>query len=204
MFIAGSETSSTTLDWAFSEMLKNPRVLRRAQAEVRQVFGSKGYVDETTLQELKFLKAVIKETLRLHPPVPLIPRECRETCEINGYTISVGTQVFINAWAMGRDSKYWSEADKFYPERFIDCSIDYKGSNFEFIPFGAGKRMCPGILFAVHNIELPLSQLLYYFDWEFPFGTSHENFDMTESFGTTVRRKNDLFVIPIPYDHVPV
>ena len=116
IFIAGGETSSTTLEWVFSEMLKNPRVLKRAQAEVREVFGSKGYVEEKALQELKFLKAVIKETLRLHPPGPLLaPRECGETCEINGYTIPAGTQVHVNAWAIGRDPRYWSEAEKFYP-----------------------------------------------------------------------------------------
>ena len=203
IFIAGGETSSTTLEWVFSEMLKNPRVLKRAQAEVREVFGSKGYVEEKALQELKFLKAVIKETLRLHPPGPLLaPRECGETCEINGYTIPAGTQVHVNAWAIGRDPRHWSEAEKFYPERFLDCPIDYKGSYFEFIPFGAGKRICPGISFALTNIELPLAQLLYYFDWELPFGVSPENFDMTEAFGTSVRRKNDLLVIPISYNPV--
>ncbi|KAK7299942.1 hypothetical protein RJT34_10772 [Clitoria ternatea] len=202
MFIAGGESTSTTVEWAFSEMLKNPRVLKRAQEEVRQYFGNKGYVHEdVSLEELKYLNSVIKETLRLHPPAPLlVPRECDETCEINGYTIPVGTQVFVNAWAIGRDPKYWTEGDNFYPERFLHSPIDYKGSNFEFIPFGAGKRICPGILFAEPAIQLPLAQLLYYFDWELPFGISHENFDITEAFGTTVRRKNDLFVIPIPYN----
>jgi cytochrome P450 len=106
----------------------------------------------------------------------------------------------VNAWAIGRDQKYWIEGEKFYPERFLDCPIDYKGSNFEFIPFGAGRRMCPGISFATPNIELALAQLLYYFDWEFPFGTSHENFDMTESYGAVVKRKSELIVIPTPYN----
>ncbi|AET00731.1 putative premnaspirodiene oxygenase [Medicago truncatula] len=200
MLIGGSETSSLTIQWAFSEMLKNPRVMKKAQEEVRQAFGSRGYVDEKDLQELKYLKAVIKETLRVHPPNPVFPRECIETCEINGYTIPAGTQVFVNAWAIGRDQKYWIEGEKFYPERFLDSSIDFRGSNFEFIPFGAGKRMCPGISFAASSIELPLAQLLYSFDWKLPSGTTHENFDMTESFGATVKRKSDLFVIPIPYN----
>ena len=127
---------------------------------------------------------MIKETLRLHPPGSLLlPRECIETCEINGYTIPAGTQVLVNAWAIGRDQKYW-----------------LKGFHFEFIPFGAGKRICQGMLLAESNIELPLAQLLYYFDWQFPYGTNHENFDMTEAFGTTVKRKSDLFLIPIPYN----
>ncbi|KAL1307335.1 desmethyl-deoxy-podophyllotoxin synthase [Arachis hypogaea] len=205
MLIAGGETTSLTVEWIFSEMLKNPRVLKKAQAEVRKVFGNKDFVDEMGLEELKFLKAVIKESMRLHPPTPvLLPKECLKCCEINGYTIPVGTQVFVNVWAIGRDPKYWSEAERFYPERFLDSEIDYKGSHFEFIPFGAGKRMCPGISFAEPNIELPLAQLLYYFDWELPWGISHENFDMTEDLGSTMRRKNELFVIPIVHHNVPL
>ncbi|TKY57380.1 monooxygenase protein [Spatholobus suberectus] len=130
------------IEWAISELMKNPTVMIKAQEEGRKVFGSKGYTDETALEELKFLKAVIKETLRLHPPFRFLPRECREACEI------------------GRDSKYWSEAEKFYPERFMNCPIDYRGSNIEFIPFGAGRRICPGILFGISSIELCLARLL--------------------------------------------
>jgi len=200
MIIGGSDTSLTSIEWTFSEMLKNPRILERAQEEVRQAFGSRGYVDEKDLQELKYLKAVIKETFRLHPPIPLLLRECAETCEINGYTIPAGTQVFVNVWAIGRDQRYWNEADKFSPERFLDSPIDYQGSNFDFIPFGAGKRMCPGALFATPTIELPLAQMLYYFDWQFPSGTSHENLDMTEAFGNAAKRKSELLIIPIPYN----
>jgi cytochrome P450 len=199
MLVGSIETTSITLEWAFSEMMKNPRVLKKAQEEVRQVCNVKGYVNETNLQELRFLKAVIKETLRLHPPVHLLLRECIETCEISGYTIPAGTQMLVNAWEIGRDQKYWIEGEKFYPERFIDCPIDYKGSNFEFLPFGAGRRMCPGILFATPNIELLLAKLLYYFDWELPYGTKHESFDMTESFGVALKRKSRLYVVPIPY-----
>ncbi|KAL4618677.1 hypothetical protein ACB092_06G027800 [Castanea dentata] len=205
IFIAGSETSSTTVEWAMSEMLKSPSVMEKAQAEVRQVFGRKGNVDETGLQKLIFLKAVIKETLRLHPPLPLLlPRECGESCEINGYAIPVKTQVIVNAWAIGRDPSYWTEAESFYPERFLDSSVDYKGVNFEFIPFGAGRRICPGITFATPNVELPLAQLLYHFDWKLPTKTKHEDLDMTENFSATVRRKNDLYLIPIPYHPMPL
>lgn len=200
MFVAGSDTSSTIIEWAFSEMLKNPKAMIRAQEEVRKVFGSKGYTDETSLHELKFLKAVIKETLRLHPPFPLLlPRECRETCEIKGYTIPVGTKVIVNAWAIGRDSEYWSEPEEFCPERFMNCAIDYKGSNMEFIPFGAGRRICPGILFAVSSIEVCLAQLLYYYNWELPNGTE-ETLEMTEALGSSSRRKTDLILIPTSYN----
>ncbi|KAK3199956.1 hypothetical protein Dsin_023371 [Dipteronia sinensis] len=203
VFIGGTDTSSSTLEWAVSEMLKNPRVLEKAQAEVRQVFDRKGNVDEARLHELEYLKLVIKETFRLHPPAPLIPRECRESCKIDGYDIPVGSKVIINTWAIGRDPNYWTEPENFYPERFLGSSIDYKGANFELIPFGAGRRMCPGLSFATSNVELALAQLLYHFNWKLPNGTKNEDLDMTENFGLAVKRKNDLYLIPIPYHPLP-
>ncbi|XWS11321.1 hypothetical protein CRYUN_Cryun38cG0073600 [Craigia yunnanensis] len=203
IFSAGSESSSTTADWAMSEMLKNPRVLKKAQNEVRQVCCGKGDVDEASIHELKYLTSVIKETLRLHPSLPLLlPRESRENCEINGYQVPVKTSVIINVWAMGRDPEHWTEPETFYPERFLNSSIDFKGNDFEYIPFGAGRRMCPGILFALPNIELPLAKLLYHFDWKLPSGMRHEDLDMTEVFGVTVRRKDDLILIPTTHSHL--
>ncbi|MBA0752144.1 hypothetical protein Gogos_001008 [Gossypium gossypioides] len=200
VFGAGSETSSTTVEWALSEMIKNPWVMKEAQAEVRRVFGPKGNVDETGLHELKYLKAVIRETFRIRPSVPLLlPRECHQACEINGYHVPEKTRVLINAWALGRDPNYWNEPDKFNPERFLNGSVDYTGTNYEFIPFGAGRRMCPGITFATPNLELPLSQLLFHFDWKLPNGMKGEDLDMSEVFGMTVKRKTDLVLIPTPY-----
>ncbi|KAE8654191.1 Cytochrome P450 71D10 [Hibiscus syriacus] len=197
IFSGGSETSSTIVDWAMSEMMRNPRVLQKAQNEVRSVYKGKGNVDEANTQELKYLTLVIKETLRLHPSFPLfIPKESTENCEINGYQIPAKTRVIINAWAIARDPNYWIEPETFYPERFLNSSSDYKGTNLEYIPFGAGRRICPGILYALPNIELPLAKLLYHFDWELPNGIRHENLDMTEAFGVTVRRKDNLILIP--------
>ncbi|XP_050215543.1 desmethyl-deoxy-podophyllotoxin synthase-like [Mercurialis annua] len=199
VFIAGSETSSTTVEWAMSEMLKNPEIMKKAQDEVRSVVGEKGNVDETDLDKLSYLKLVIKETFRVHPPTPLRYRECREKCEINGYVIPAKTRVIVNAWAIGRDPNHWTNAETFYPERFLDSSIDFKGNHFEFIPFGAGRRMCPGIMFGIANVELPLAQFLYHFDWKLGDGLSSETVDMVEGFGATVRRKNDLHLIAIPH-----
>ncbi|XP_024029893.1 cytochrome P450 71D11 [Morus notabilis] len=205
IFSAGSETSATAVDWAMVEMIKNPKVMEKAQNEVRQVFSRKGSVDETVLSEMKYLKCIVKETLRLHPSAPLLlPRECREKCEINGYEIPVKTQVIVNAWAIGRDPKYWTEPESFIPERFLDSSIDYKGTNFEYIPFGAGRRICPGMSFGLINVELPLAMFLYHFDWRLPNGMKHEDLNMTELFGVTVRRKDDLYLIPITYDLSPI
>ena len=178
--------------------------MKKAQAEVREVFNRRGKVDETSINEMKYLKSIVKETLRFHAPVPLlIPRECGERCKLNGYDIPIKTKLIVNAWAIGRDPKYWTEAEKFYPERFLDSSIDYKGTNFEYIPFGAGKRICPGITFGMANVELPLALYLYHFDWKLPNGMKNEDLDMTEAFGITVRRKDDLQLIPIAYHRLP-
>lgn len=198
MFAAGGETSATTIIWAMAEMMKDPRVMKKVQVEVREVFNMKGRVDKVCMDELKYLKLVVKETLRLHPPAPLLlPRESREACEISGYHIPVKSKVIVNAWAIGRDSNHWSEAERFYPERFIDSSVDYKGNNFEYIPFGGGRRICPGSTFGLISVELTLAFLLYHFDWKLPMGMKNEDLDMTEQFGVTVRRKDDLYLIPV-------
>ncbi|KAL1292307.1 hypothetical protein AAHE18_20G262100 [Arachis hypogaea] len=172
IFTAGGETTATTIDWVMSEMMKNPRVLQKTQAEVRDIFNKSGRVDETCIHELKYLNSVVKETLRLHPPLPLLlPRECgKQECEINGYHIPYKSKVIVNVWAIGRDPNYWTEPEKFYPERFMENnnSIDYKGNNFEYLPFGGGRRICPASTFGIMNVELTLAFLLYHFDWKLP------------------------------------
>ncbi|WVZ12921.1 hypothetical protein V8G54_017451 [Vigna mungo] len=202
IFSAGGDTAASTINWAMAEMIRDPRVMKKAQDEVREVFNMKGRIDEICMDELKYLKSVVKETLRLHPPAPLLlPRECREACEIKGYHIPAKSKVIVNAWAIGRDPNYWSEAERFYPERFNDSSIDYKGSSFEYLPFGAGRRICPGITFGLINIEVALAYLLYHFDWKLPNEMKSGDLDMTEEFGVTVRRKYDLCLMPVNYSH---
>ncbi|OEL18177.1 Cytochrome P450 71D10 [Dichanthelium oligosanthes] len=162
LFGAGSKTSAITLQWAMSELIRNPNVMKKAQAELSSILNGKPKVTEDDLDEVKYLKLVIKETLRLHPAAPLlIPRESRESCKILGYDVPKGTTVLVSAWAIGRDPKYWEDADEFKPERFESTTVDFRGTNFEYIPFGAGRS--PGILFAQANIELVLAALLYHF-----------------------------------------
>ncbi|CAJ2639987.1 unnamed protein product [Trifolium pratense] len=200
IFGAGSDTTFTILEWTMSELIKNQLVMKKAQAEVRSVYNEKGNVDEISLHKLKYLRSVIKETLRLHAPGPLLlPRICSEKCEINGYEIPAKSKVIVNAWSICRDSRYWINAEKFYPERFIDCSVDYKGADFQFIPFGAGRRTCPGISFGIANLEISLANLLFHFNWNMPNGYKANELDMTESFGLTVRRKHDLWLVPTTY-----
>lgn len=193
----GTETSSNTIIWAMAEMMKNTRIMKKVQAEVREAFGKEGMGNESDMQNLKYLKCIVKETLRLHPPGPLLlPRECGQTCEINGYYIPVKSKLLINAWAILRDPNHWTEAERFYPERFIESSVDYKGNNFEYIPFGAGRRICPGLSFGLTNVEFPLALLTYHFDWKLANGIKNKDLDMTETFGIAVSRKDDLCLIP--------
>ena len=182
-----------------SELLRNPRVMQKAQTEVRQVLQGRRNLDETYVHKLDYLKLVVKETLRLHPPGALVSRESREKCEISGYEIPSNTKVILNIWAIGRDPEYWIDADCFWPERFHGSSIDFKGTNYEFIPFGGGRRICPGMSFALAIVELVLSQLLFHFNWKLPSDIKLEELDMSESLGFTYRRRNDLFVIATPW-----
>ncbi|CAN1169648.1 Desmethyl-deoxy-podophyllotoxin synthase [Linum perenne] len=175
IFLAGSDTSSTLVEWVMSELMKNPLVMQKAQKEVRQLFDEQGKVDESRLDELHYLQLIIKETFRLHPIAPLfLPRECRETVVVNGYLIPEKT-------------------------RFVDSSLDYKGHDFQFLPFGSGRRVCPGIQFGIAVVELLLANLLYHFDWKLPGEMKPRDLDMDEVFGSTVGRKNDLILVPIPY-----
>ncbi|CAN1169645.1 Desmethyl-deoxy-podophyllotoxin synthase [Linum perenne] len=200
IFLAGSDTSSTLVEWVMSELMKNPLVMQKAQKEVRQLFDEQGKVDESRLDELHYLQLIIKETFRLHPIAPLfLPRECRETVVVNGYLIPEKTRVTINAWAIGRDPRHWTNPDEFIPERFVDSSLDYKGHDFQFLPFGSGRRVCPGIQFGIAVVELLLANLLYHFDWKLPGEMKPRDLDMDEVFGSTVGRKNDLILVPIPY-----
>ena len=203
LFGAGSETSATTLQWAMSELMRYPNVMRKAQAEVRNNLQRKHKVTEDDLANLKYLRLVIKETMRLHPAAPLLlPREAMEPCKILGYDIPKGTTVLVNAWAIGRDPKYWEDPEEFKPERFESEMVDFKGTNFEYIPFGAGRRMCPGMTFAQASMEIVLASLLYHFDWELPSRVKPDGLDMTEEMGLTVRRKNDLYLHAVV--HVPL
>ncbi|KAK9073271.1 hypothetical protein SSX86_007595 [Deinandra increscens subsp. villosa] len=200
ILLGGTETSATTVVWAMTLLMKNPASLKKLQLEVRNEIGNKGRVDEDDLYKLKYLKAVIKETYRLNPAVPLlVPRESRDRCVLGGYAIPKKTIVYVNAWALGRDPKCWEIPERFEPERFMGSSVDYKGTDFELIPFGSGRRGCPGMLLGAATVEVALSNLVYSFNWELPDETSEIDTLMTA--GTVTRKKNDLRLMAKVYDH---
>ncbi|KAL2932909.1 Cytochrome P450 71A9 [Bienertia sinuspersici] len=172
--------------------------MKKVQDEVRQHVKDKERVEESDLPKLAYLKLVIKETFRLHPPVPLlVPRETTSPCTIiGGYEIPAKTRVFINAKAIGMDHNVWHTIDPnlFVPERFSNSSIDYKGLHFELIPFGVGRRGCPGVNFVVLLIELALANLLYCFDWSLPKGVTSDDIDVVEAVGLTTHKKVPLLL----------
>ncbi|KAF8779230.1 hypothetical protein HU200_002908 [Digitaria exilis] len=195
LIAGGIETATTTLQWVMAELMRNPDIMSKAQAEVRRVFMGQMKVTEERLSELSYLQLIIKETLRLHVPGPLlIPRECQQQCQVLGYDVPKGAMVLVNAWAICRNPDHWDEPDTFNPERFLGDTRDFKGNDFDFIPFGAGRRICPGMVFGLANIELCLANLLFHFDWSLPEGIIHSELDMTETMGITARRKADLLL----------
>ncbi|WOH10585.1 hypothetical protein DCAR_0730054 [Daucus carota subsp. sativus] len=200
MFFAGTETSSTTLEWTIAALLKNPGVLLKLQTEIREIGRGKSKITEGDLAKMHYLKAVMKESMRLYFTAPLLmPREARQDVKVMGYDIRSGTQVLINAWAIARDPALWNNPEEFRPERFFNNPIDYKGLHYEYLPFGAGRRVCPGILFAVAVNELAVANLVHKFDFELPHGERMEDMDMTGVTGLTVRRKSPLLVIATPH-----
>ncbi|RRT63559.1 hypothetical protein B296_00042606 [Ensete ventricosum] len=193
----------------FLTLISQIRAMKRVQEEVRETVGGKGRVREEDINEMNYLRMIIKETMRLHPPLPLLlPRECQEPREILGYQIPEKTRVLVNVWALGRDPRHWDDAAEFKPERFDrgSSTVDFKGTNFEFIPFGAGRRMCPGIAFGMASVELPLACLLYHFDWELPArdGGKPGELDMAENFSLTCRRRSELSLRAIPRNPCPM
>nr|AAK38088.1 putative cytochrome P450 [Lolium rigidum] len=201
LFTAGTETTSSTAEFVMSELMRNPKVMKKAQEEVWRMMENKSPQDhENHMDELPYLRMVIKETMRLHPVVPLLlPRLCRESCHVGGFEITKGTRVIINAWALATSPENWNEPEEFRPERFEDSVVvNDKGTQFKLMPFGGGRRMCPGDGFALATLELMVARLLYYFEWSLPDGMRPDELDMDVKVGTTSRRRNELRVVASP------
>lgn len=199
--MAGTDTSAATLEWAISELVRHPITMKKTQEEVRKVVGHKSKIEENDINQMHYLKCVVKETLRLHPPAPLLaPRETMSSVKLKGYDIPAKTMVYINAWAIQRDPEFWENPEEFLPERFEHGQVDSKVHDISFFPFGFGRRGCPGVNFAIATVEYVLASLLYWFDWKLPETSSRvEDVDMGEVFGLVVSRKEPLHLKPIPF-----
>ncbi|KAF3677432.1 Cytochrome 71A4 [Capsicum annuum] len=200
IFAGGTDTTYTVLEWAMTELLRHPTAMNKLQNEAREIAKAKSeIVSEDELGKMHYLKAVIKETLRLHPPIPLlVPRQARQHVKVMGYDVGAGTMVITNGWAIGRDPEIWEDAEEFKPERFLNSDIDFKGQDFRLIPFGSGRRGCPGISFAMATNELVLANVVRNFDWQLPNGAKGADLDMTECTGLTIHRKVPLFAVATP------
>lgn len=198
-FTAGTDTTSSTLEWAMTELLRNPEKMAKAQVELEQVLGKNKVVGEFDISKLPYLQAIVKETLRMHPPtVFLLPRKANNDVELYGYVVPKNAQVFVNVWAISRDPNHWENPNSFSPERFIEHEIDMKGQDFGLIPFGAGRRICPGDMLAFRMLNLMLGSLLHGFNWKVGDGISPQDLDMTDKFGITIQKAIPLRALPIP------
>ncbi|KAM5570110.1 hypothetical protein ABKV19_017229 [Rosa sericea] len=203
LFTAGTDTTSVTLEWAMAELLHNPESLSKAQDELDSVFGKGKLIEESDITQLPYLQAIIKETFRLHPTVPLLlPRKAESDVEIEGYIVPKNAQVLVNAWAIGRDPGIWDNPNSFMPERFLglENQIDVMGRNFDLIPFGGGRRICPGLPLAMKMLHLMLGSLINCFNWKLEDGVVSETMNMEDKFGLTLQMAQSLRAVPISYN----
>lgn len=201
----GTETVASAIEWAMAELMKSPEDLKKVQQELADVVGLNRRIEESDFEKLTYLKCTLKETLRLHPPIPLLLHETAEEAEVAGYYIPARSRVMINAWAIGRDKNSWDEPEAFKPSRFLKPgAANFNGSNFEFIPFGSGRRSCPGMQLGLYALDLTVAHLLHCFSWELPDGMKPSELDMGDVFGLTAPRATRLMAVPSPRLECPL
>ena len=188
-----------TVEWAISQLLRKPEIFDKATEELDRVIGKERCVEEKDIVNLPYIDSIVKETMRLHPVAPmLVPRFSREDCQIAGYYIPKDTRVLVNVWTIGRDPSFWDNPNEFVPERFLGKDIDVKGHDFELLPFGSGRRMCPAYSLGLKVIQSSLANLLHGFTWKLPENMKKEDLDMTEIFGFSTPRKIPLVTLVEP------
>ncbi|KAJ3695352.1 hypothetical protein LUZ60_000729 [Juncus effusus] len=197
IFIAGAHTSSVTIEWTMAELLRNPDTMLKVRTELQQTIGSR-HISESDINNLPYLQAVLKESMRLHPAAPLLlPHKASETVNLTSHTIPKGAQLMVNIWAIARDPNVWPDPEVFKPERFLEKNFDFRGQDFSFVPFGSGRRACPGMPLATRMIPLILASLLNSAEWKLPDGMEPSDIDMTEEFGAAAGLVVPLVAIPV-------
>ncbi|XP_047042850.1 geraniol 8-hydroxylase-like [Lolium rigidum] len=196
IFLAAIDTISSTVEWAMAELLQDQRIMTTLQQELKMVLGSKTHVEYSDINQLPYLQSVVKETLRLHAVVPLVPNKAEATVEIQGYTIPKGSTVLVNLWAIHHDPEVWTEPDKFLPERFMQHENLW--ADFRFIPFSAGRCICLGLPLATRMLHAMLGSLLHRFEWTLPLDVKENGVDMSEKLGLTMTMATPLQAIAKP------
>ncbi|XP_042503292.1 cytochrome P450 84A1-like [Macadamia integrifolia] len=197
VMFGGTETIASLIEWTVTELLKSPEHMKRVQQELEDVIGLDRIFQESDLENLPYFRATIKETLRLHPPLPVLLHAAAEDAEVGGYTIPKGARVLVNVWQIGRDKDSWEEPETYNPARFMsDDAPNYKGNNFEYLPFSSGRRSCPGMQLGMYALELALGHLLHNFKWELPNGLKPSDIDMSDSSGITTPKAVQLVAVP--------
>ncbi|KAJ8543726.1 hypothetical protein K7X08_025344 [Anisodus acutangulus] len=196
MLMASMDTSATSVEWILTELLRHPHVMKKLQKELEEVVGLDRMVEESDLENLNYLDRVIKEALRLHSAAPLLVHESIEDCIVDGFFVQKGSRIIVNVYAAQRDTNAWPEPDKFLPERFVESSVDLLGHDFQLLPFGSGRRSCPGMQLGIIIVRLMVAQLVHCFDWELPNGMQPSELDMSEQFGVVTCRAKHLMAIP--------
>lgn len=192
MLLGAVDTTANTTEWAISSLLQHPEVLKRAQEELDVVVGRERSLEESDLPNLKYLEAIVKETLRLYPVAPLLlPHLSKEACTVGGYHVPANTQLYVNVWGIHRDPAEWERPLEFEPERFMNSSSpDVSGHDFKYMPFGYGRRACAGTFMGMRMLKFNVGKLLHSFDWSIPPGV--EGVDMTEGRAVTLAKEVPL------------
>ncbi|KAK1441076.1 hypothetical protein QVD17_06913 [Tagetes erecta] len=197
IFVAATDNSAIITEWALSELINHPSIMKKAIEEIDRVVGKNRLLQESDIPNLPYLRAITKETLRLHPPVPLIPRRSTEDRKVSSYDIEANTTIFINAWSLGRDPNYWESPLEFRPERFEEKQLDVRGQYFELLPFGSGRRMCPGISLGLYMVHATLGALIQCFEWKGEKGENLTSIDMGEGRAFNLPKANTLVCVPV-------
>jgi flavonoid 3'-monooxygenase len=185
------------VEWVMAELLRHPDIMKRAQEELDTIVGTNRLVCELDLQYLLYFQAILKETFRIHPPAPLLLlHRSIQPCQIQSYNLPTNTRLIVNLWAMGHDPNNWEKPLEFDPDRFMQQhrEIDVHGQDFELLPFGTGRRACPGRPLGILSVQIVLANLLQSFDWTLPPNLQQEpmKLDMSETFGLTVKKTQGL------------
>ncbi|KAK9046013.1 hypothetical protein V6N11_051916 [Hibiscus sabdariffa] len=194
--VGGTDTTSTMMEWTMAELVQHPEAMEKVKKEIADVVGPDGTVDESHLPNLRYLDAAVKETFRLHPPMPLlVPRCPGDSCTVGGYSVPKGTRVFLNIWCIQRDPELWENPLEFKPERFLNDKFDYLGNDSRYMPFGSGRRMCAGVSLGEKMLYSSLAALIHAYDWKLAEGTEN---DLTGRFGIIMKKMKPLILVPTP------